>query len=334
MPVWLLQEEAEADDCGRRAGPTDELRFEALLKDSSARTNVLRPRIQGYTTLRSWGTRRRSGSVGQKLQLTESEKAAGKATGPGQDVAKGLLTAQRFSGDGAIARLQEVCENSQSWTIASHRPTLDALPGSNIHAATAGGLRGHKRPASAPSTIQSNNAEVNRSRRSTADQALGRLRERDRLTPSQGVLQKQASLPARLKSPKAPMASYAQPTTSSRRKDLRLQAATPLLQSQHWPMSQHSLPHPALGHADHVSAQCGNVACENDDCARGGYIGQQPNHSQVHSDASNDDSEDSEDGQACWIEPSALPAASGHSITKGAATARRLLSLRSLSHGR
>ena len=49
-----------------------------------------------------------------------------------------------------------------------------------------GGLRGHKRPASAPSTIQATNAEADRSRRNTANQRLGRLREQGPLAGTPG----------------------------------------------------------------------------------------------------------------------------------------------------
>lgn len=248
------------------------------------------------------------------------------------------------------------------------------------------------------------------------------------------MLQKQASLPARLASPKAPVASYAKPTSSSRRKDLRLQAATPVLQSQPWPTSpanaegfltsdlQH---HPTFNDAAHASAETSNGAWDWNEVARvggsekpgnqldvmrplpcrallpdaqfapdehqlvsqrqifvtnrdsilefitspagddscrvpmvgahpgvndlevasltvghdalqgveGGYTPNDWQHGK-RSAAAEQDWKDGGDVQACWIEPSLLPAASGHSITKGNATARRLMSLRSLSQSR
>lgn len=55
MPVWLLQEEPDTQtSAGQRATSADELKFEALLEGSPRQTNVLRPRSQGYNSLKAW----------------------------------------------------------------------------------------------------------------------------------------------------------------------------------------------------------------------------------------------------------------------------------------
>ena len=188
------------------------------------------------------------------------------------------------------------------------------------------------------------------------------------------MLRKQTSLPARLQPPSPAIAGYAKPTTSSLRKDLRLQGTAPTLHAQHsfpdrFPSTFDSGANPqspTFGDFNQHTgfsqpADTNSLYWQNGNPARNdgldtqsvlagsnsawgghsqpeqwarrcnemqnGYSAHSPSAAWSQEDPAADADGDEDSGilGPCWIEPSPLPAASSHSITKGAATTRRLL---------